>query len=1136
MVLIKQDLKDILQKAEFIVGTHGSTATNVWTGTSTTINNLKTGQVIYFQLSSAGTSTGATLNLTLANGTTTGAKAIYYNNTTVLTTQYGIGAVICLVYDGTAWRVSVPYTNSNYYDRLIYGSQIVAGETLSNYTLVYGRKDKKYYTIASNGLLDIKHPILYLGANLSSGGNSSNVYSVYQYGVNLATTKSGHTHTNYREVFLEGVQYSNGEFRISSNVFVDEDHLTKGNYYIKLGGAYSTTNIRFVSDMTVYKYDGYNLTIAENSDVQEGGRNLVPYTQEFTQTTGTLTSDYYNGCRVRNYDNTSGSANLDCTWNLPTVGDFTYGDYYTLSFWAKGTGTISAYSYGNTNYIGTKTVHYSSGGIPKANTYGDGGISWSLTTSWRRYYVTWHFNPTSSSTQLDTIIKKLLIRLPTGSEADVCGVMFEKGEVAHDWSPCPDDKISKVSGNTNLLLADGTTKAQSSFSASTHNHDSDYIKTGTGTVTSTNILNGTIVNDDIANTTIQGGKLVDSTITGSKIANNTIPTSKLQYYSSYGGGTNGTAGYVKMMSFKITGTYYDRALYLEITQRHNVLPRRLSIRWKTGSFTNNDAPLLSVLYDGGNTGTEQVRIPKIYLYKESTATWSLIVQKSEGHDTVTVRMLNAENGFTVTNIGTLLTELPQNTTNNPLVEAIQINPIHDFIVSNHASGTNNWTGVSDKLFALEKGTVIYFNLKQAPVNANATLNITFPDGTTSGAKTIYFNGSNLKQQYPNNSLIGMVFDGTNWIVISNYTNTNTTYSADNSTLQLSSTTFSVKDSGVTLAKLNSDVYDSTSGGTSGSSKLITSGAVYSGLSGKAPTSHASTSTTYGRGSATNYGHAKAFNGTTTAIGTTASNGTDDGIYARGDHTHNITKATVTGLGISSSDHVHGNITNDGKVGSNANYFLYTGTGGAVTSKQKIGNITTSGAIGTTSGNVITTTTNGVLQSSTSINSDKVTDNTASSYTNIGSMSNGATQKAINTNINSKMGALGTWTDIIDDVIDWNHTTTIGSYSHCWYNESLQMILFRFHYPFMSMQSATKYTWNGQGNTPGKLKVKNEYKPLSLIYGSAVASRGDDAGLGSIWVNSDGYFGGIFNKTFANTGTEVQVYGTIIWVLTEDISE
>ena len=61
-----------------------------------------------------------------------------------------------------------------------------------------------------------------------------------------------------------------------------------------------------------------------------------------------------------------------------------------------------------------------------------------------------------------------------------------------------------------------------------------------------------------------------------------------------------------------------------------------------------------------------------------------------------------------------------------------------------------------------------------------------------------------------------------------------------------------------------------------------------------------------------------------------------------------------------TSHAHGNLTSDGKVGSTANYFVYTTTGGAITSKQKIGNITTSGAIGSTSGLPVITTTSGVL--------------------------------------------------------------------------------------------------------------------------------------------------------------------------------
>ncbi len=68
-------------------------------------------------------------------------------------------------------------------------------------------------------------------------------------------------------------------------------------------------------------------------------------------------------------------------------------------------------------------------------------------------------------------------------------------------------------------------------------------------------------------------------------------------------------------------------------------------------------------------------------------------------------------------------------------------------------------------------------------------------------------------------------------------------------------------------------------------------------------------------------------------------------------------------GYSLTTHTHGNITSDGKIGSNADYFVTTTTSGLVTSQQKIGNITTSGKIGNDTGKVIVTTTNGVLTTS-----------------------------------------------------------------------------------------------------------------------------------------------------------------------------
>ena len=124
-----------------------------------------------------------------------------------------------------------------------------------------------------------------------------------------------------------------------------------------------------------------------------------------------------------------------------------------------------------------------------------------------------------------------------------------------------------------------------------------------------------------------------------------------------------------------------------------------------------------------------------------------------------------------------------------------------------------------------------------------------------------------------------------------------------------------------------------------------------------------------------------------------------------------------------TSHAHGNLTNDGKVGSTANYFVYTTTSGAITSKQKIGNITTSGAIGSTSGLPIKTGTSGVLEAgsfgttagtfaegnhthSAYVNPTKVT-----SWSSTPSDSNVASEKLIKDSLDDKQATLVSGTNL-----------------------------------------------------------------------------------------------------------------------------
>ena len=89
-----------------VVGTQ-TAATGSWTGV-TNLAALVDGQTIRYWLPWNG-SGNATLNLTLKDGSTTGAIACYYGGTTRLTTHYGAGNTILLTY-----CVNKPINGVNY--------------------------------------------------------------------------------------------------------------------------------------------------------------------------------------------------------------------------------------------------------------------------------------------------------------------------------------------------------------------------------------------------------------------------------------------------------------------------------------------------------------------------------------------------------------------------------------------------------------------------------------------------------------------------------------------------------------------------------------------------------------------------------------------------------------------------------------------------------------------------------------------------------------------------------------------------------------------------------------------------------------------------------------------------------------
>lgn len=167
------------QGIEYIVGTQ-TAATNAWTGV-TTDSSLSAGKIIAYYLPYAGTSSAATLNLTLAGGTTTGAKALRRTASSTVTTHFAAGNVIVMIYDGTYWKVSAYYdANSN---TIPTGHcTTAAGTAAKAATCTYGYRDDanyfpclfRYANTASNATLAISSyatdalPIYVNGARTTS--------------------------------------------------------------------------------------------------------------------------------------------------------------------------------------------------------------------------------------------------------------------------------------------------------------------------------------------------------------------------------------------------------------------------------------------------------------------------------------------------------------------------------------------------------------------------------------------------------------------------------------------------------------------------------------------------------------------------------------------------------------------------------------------------------------------------------------------------------------------------------------------------------------------------------------------------------------------------------------------------------
>lgn len=256
---------------EFINGTQ-TAATGSFTGVSRD-SSLYDGKHIIYRLPYAG-SGNATLNLTLANGTTTGAKNVWRAPGTRLTTHYAAGNFLGMTYfqSDDSWHCDVDVDTDSYaYGVRLYYSIYKAKTALYRYQIVLTRDEntvlpvnavdnnvgttKQLTTDEFDPFGEIYWYWTTTTINAGSYVAGSNLLSQYwlvdlRYSFNTGTTL-----TAYKDVYLVCEPRPNGKAVLAPNPISQTLPSSEDGYvYIRLGKAYDTYRITLDLHKPVYYY------------------------------------------------------------------------------------------------------------------------------------------------------------------------------------------------------------------------------------------------------------------------------------------------------------------------------------------------------------------------------------------------------------------------------------------------------------------------------------------------------------------------------------------------------------------------------------------------------------------------------------------------------------------------------------------------------------------------------------------------------------------------------------------------------------------------------------------------------------------------------------------------------------------
>ena len=444
------DLSDAT--AEVVVGTQAA-STNAWTGNAS-FTELRDGQTILYWLPFAGTSSNATLNLTLGNGTTTGAVPVYINGTTRCTTHVAVGNITLMTYrvntpiagsgSYTGWWINRNQdTTTNYYDRINYKASVTAVGAIAAGKLGVFNSAGKLMLLSATAF-DVTKPILYVGtAYKTSALTQTNNYISWGTAFSLASTVSGFSGTAGATVYIKGT-LNGSMFTPAAGVLTTTVPSTEDGYtYILLGLMSTTVNAVLAPEHPMFRYYNggfkaisqiaYEALVAADEaqeaidNLEVGGRNYI------LQSSAQAESDGY------------------LLWTYEVSTPLEAGEEYTVSMCVSPASDVTAYG-----------VWLSTGYAKQCELPVSGAERQIVSQTFTAFY---YANKTPEDDVYHACVR--VYRLPQPASGATVGVSkihwikVEKGNRATDYTAAPEDSETTLELKLASVRAQISTEADS---------------------------------------------------------------------------------------------------------------------------------------------------------------------------------------------------------------------------------------------------------------------------------------------------------------------------------------------------------------------------------------------------------------------------------------------------------------------------------------------------------------------------------------------------------------------------------------------------------------------------------------------------------------------------------------------------